>query len=90
MKIKIGLLIAALIFLMGCRTLPRYMDECDISAEWVGEVEECKEKVLAREDRKAQDKIDEAMEEALAGKCWREQRGIWDKRSGRCRDWNML
>jgi len=90
MQIKIELLIVGLIFLMGCRTLPKYMDECDISAEWIGEVQECKDKVIAREDRIASDKIQEEREEALSKQCWQVQRGIWDKRLGRCRDWNML
>jgi len=90
MKIKIGLLIAGLIFLMGCRTLPKYMDECDISAEWIGEVQECKDKVIAREDRQAKEAHQELLDKALAEKCWREQRGLWDKNSGRCRDWNLL
>ena len=90
MQIKIGLLIVVFIFLMGCRTLPRYMDECEISEEWIGEVEECKEKVEMREDRIVNKKIREAREEALAKRCWATRRGIWDKRTGTCKGWNML
>ena len=90
MQIRIGILIASLIVLMGCRTLPDTIAECQEIFSIEQEMVDCEERVLKREDRRVKKKADEAAEDALAGKCWREQRGIWDKNSGRCRDWSML
>ena len=70
--------------MMGCRTLPDTVAECQEIFSIEQEMIDCEERVLKREDRRAQALIDQAKEEALAKKCWRERRGVWDKNNQRC------
>ncbi len=81
---------AAVVMLMGCETTPKYIDDCEEIFIVEQEINDCKDRVVEKEDRIVKKQQREATEEALSRRCWQVERGVWDKRTGSCKSWNML
>ena len=77
------------LLLAGCVATPKTINECDGLFTIETEIEECKERVIKREDKRAKRKEKERLEKAKAEACWR-RRGVYDKRNGRCRSFDDL